>query len=151
MIFDFVTEPFSAWVWLAMRVVTILWGLYLTLSPGSALGRVISSVFLVALTGYSIYEFNRDLSQYNRLKRNLAYARLAEVEGLVALPADDSPRFFIGSEAFAMENGLAFSAGPEWLQEHLVGRCVRAKYNTRREILWLGVREDGCARRPTDP
>jgi hypothetical protein len=150
-IFDFATEPFGAWSWLVLRILSIAWGVYLLLRPGSKLGKVLIFAFLVGLSTYSIHEFTRDLTQYNRLKRNLAYARLTEVEGYVFLPPDGSTRFFIGSEAFAMDNGLAFSAGPEWLEERLVGRCVRAKYNTRREILWLGVRERGCARPPTNP
>lgn len=85
-------------------------------------------------------------SRLASIRAEVAQGRVRTVTGAFERTRGSLESYRIGAQAFTISesNYPAFSGSQEWISEHLLRRCVSAKYTSRGEIIWLRVDASMC-------
>lgn len=148
--FDFTNDAFHPVTVLSLRVLALFLAVIIFLRSDT-LGRGATGVFILLLATFSVYAYLEGTNSHARLMQDVRNGRLSYCEGIFEITErrDFSTVFTICGRSFvSLEHGetRAFQFQHEWAVENLERECVRAVYNDRLEIVWLGVRQVGpCA------
>lgn len=148
-LFDFTRVPFAPWLnFLSYMLVVGVAG-YMMFAAADFLGRFMSGLFAVVGMVYALYALIVGTNSHAHLSEDISQRRVSYVEGHFSLVgrSASSTHYAIADEEFEIpEYGetRAWKMSRSWARENLSGRCVRAVFNARREIVWLGIRKNGC-------
>jgi hypothetical protein len=113
----------------------------------SAATRVFLLVVPVVGAAVAIIEFVQISPGYARIRGDVERGGVREVEGVFKASETTSQThtYEIGDRRFEVSRSNYPALEPdEALLREVDGRCVRAQYTTRNEIVYLGIRTTGC-------
>lgn len=140
-VYDAVSEPVAPWGWFVMRLVFSAAFLAMAFAMKDYLSRFMFVLLAFGNAAWGAFEVYGVLAERARLEADIGANRLQEVEGLFLGDAT-SNSFVVGDQRFSMDRSRSdrtFSRDWPWIDANLRRRCVRVRYNDRREAVWLAI------------
>jgi hypothetical protein len=150
LIFDLATQHFDNPLYKLLVVLSVAtFGAFIVVwSRLSVAMKVPAALFVGALVVVSAAEYIHFTRRHPVLMEDVRNQQFSEIEGIVSRTRRDGNFVYrVGDQVIDVSSRRypAFDADDEWMAEHLVGRCARVRMNSDGDILWLAVRDQGCA------
>ena len=107
----------------------------------------------LAMLGAAAFTTLRAKSRHSAISDAIGAGDIAEVEGVIERRRRyGEPRYAIGARDLDVSwRYPALNADDGWMRENLVGRCARLRITSNGDIIWVGVRRDGCTPTYAEP
>lgn len=117
-------------------------------SSANSMGmRIAAALVVIAMVGGSIFHLGSIQNRFAEIQSDITSHRVSEVEGrVVRVRRGGASVYLVANQELRTKwRYPALDVEDEWMDANLLGRCARIRLTRRDDIIWVGVRDFGCA------